>query len=273
MTGADSRFSLLSMRIQEFSLLIISTLALMSCQAAPAQQQESAPDMPKNPVPIVEQVSALDNIPVDRLQALEARVVTLESQMGAAQPELKKVAVIESHFRALSLELDSIEAGYNLTQKATVQKKVVQIKPEMKPVSKAPPQKTIAQKPVSRPQFKKETTATDQTAAVTSIRIGEQKSDVTRIVLDTTKPAELHYDLDNNEGLLVVDLPGNKWQAKQDMNLASSPMVKSFHGRDDENGAHLVLQLKQKAKVRTTARLKPSGSYGNRVYFDIVPEK
>ncbi len=32
---------------------------------------------------------------------------------------------------------------------------------------------------------------------MTSVRIGEQSKGITRIVLDTTKAAEIHYDLDN----------------------------------------------------------------------------
>jgi hypothetical protein len=108
---------------------------------------------------------------------------------------------------------------------------------------------------------------------VTSVRVGEQGKDITRIVLDTTKAAEIHYDLDNTEGLLVIDIPKAKWSTTESQNYPKSPMVKSFKATSDGSGAHFVTDLKQKAKVIATARLAPSGTSGNRVYIDIAPAK
>ncbi|HNQ91463.1 MAG TPA: hypothetical protein PKI93_00860 [Alphaproteobacteria bacterium] len=251
-------------------LTAVSMIALTACQAAPQSGEQS---MPKNPVPLVEQAP----VDGDRLSQLESRVESLETQVTQAQPTLKKVEAMETHFKALSLELDRISETYKDQPVVAVAAPVAapaskaEIKPEAQitEMPKAKPTAT-AKKETAKPQPKK---TESSVAAVTSVRIGEQKGEITRIVLDTTKAAELHYDLDNGEGLLVVDLPGNKWDAVKQMTLKNSPMVKSFTGTSDENGAHLILQLKQTAKVATTARLNPSGAYGHRVYLDLVPSK
>ena len=107
--------------------------------------------------------------------------------------------------------------------------------------------------------------------AVTSVRIGEQPKNITRIVLDTTKPAEIHYDLDNGEGLLVIDIPKAKWSTTESQTFKKSPLIKSFKAVTDDTGAHFVTELKRKAKVVATARLSPGAGSGNRVYIDIAP--
>ncbi len=255
-------------------LLTASTLVLSACQgAAPVDSDQS---MPKNPVPAVEQ-SKLDE---QRLSMLESRVGSLETDMAQARPVLKKVDAIEHHFKALSLELDRIDATYAQPVEPTPQPLLMATQPVETPVEKlaekpvAKPVVKKAEKPVAKPTAKEIVPKADpKVASVTGVRIGDQKNDVTRIVLDTTKPAEMHYDLDNEEHLLVIDLAGNKWNALKNMTLKSSPMVKAFHATEDDAGAHLVLELKKTAKVAATARLNPSGAYGHRVYLDLVPSK
>lgn len=273
MTGSDSQSNLNSMRNLKFFILTASSLALVACQSPSTLDGDKT--MPANPVVPVEK-NILDG---DRLSALEFRVGTLETQISDAQPTLKKVEVIENHFKALSLELDRIDATYapnrplNVTKpdaiKSVPKSESVKITKVTTPIEKPAPKPPEKEKSPSPATMK----ASESVAAVTSVRIGEQKGEVTRIVLDTTKRTEMRYDLDNGEGLLVIDLPGNQWKATESLTLKSSPMVKSFRANTDKNGSHLVLQLKQSAKVLSTARLNPSGSYGHRVYLDLVPFK
>lgn len=266
-----------------FLLTAVSCLALSACQSQPS----SMGDMPSVPVTEVQKEEISANT-AKHIIGLETRVATLEKQMRSVEPAVAKVNAIETHFRALSLDLQRISNDYKtaavtVTPTAPVEKhaatnitpvpvkktlaaapKAEQPKPKAKPAAT----KTPAPKPVVKKVADKNTLA-----AVTAVRIGEQKNEVTRIVLDTTKPAEMRYDIDNGEHILLVDLPKNQWNATKSMTLKNSPMVKSFTASHDANGAHLVVVLKQTAKVATTARLNPSGPYGNRVYLDIVPAK
>lgn len=267
----DHRFAFHSWGMMKKAAILwtVSVLSLTACQSAPQDQ-----GMANAPVA---------SVSGDRLAQLEQRVGTLEQKMVMAEPTLAKVELMETKFRALSFELGDIDkkyqmAGEQLQQPEPKTKTAITNPVNPKPVT-VPVVKTVAPKPdhetvkspVSKPE--KIVAPVSAVAAVTSVRIGEPKKDVTRIVLDTTKAAEMKYDLDNGEHILVVDLPGNAWNATKSMTLKSSPMVKSFSASSDDGGSHLVLQLKQLAKVSTTARLNPSGQYGHRVYLDIVPAK
>lgn len=241
-------------RLSSSLILSVALVALVGCGTTTATQ------------PPVDLTQTTDTTPDASIPSgLEARVSRLESQMQEAQPTLKKVEAMETHFKALSLELD----------------RIVTLPPEsVAPVEKPTP--VTAHKEVAKSEPKKEAVKKTEikkeslpagVLAVTSVRVGEQPKEITRIVLDTTKAAELHYDLDNSEALLVIDIPSAQWKAAESMTLKKSPMVKSFHASQDDTGAHLIIELKQKAKVVTTARLNPSGSQGNRVYIDVAPAK
>lgn len=224
----------------------------------------------------------------EKMNQLDARVSALEGQMQQVRPALQKVEAMDHHFRALSLELDRIETTIAPVADAVKSSNTASAATPAAPVSTKT--ETMAGKPaglkepaeMKRPEVAAKPPKTEKAAeakpsntapAVTSVRFGDQKGTGTRIVLDTTQPAELHYDLDNTENVLVVDLPNNAWKANTGATLKYSPLIKSFEGTSDEKGAHLVIQLKKEAKVSATARLKPGGGYGHRVYLDLVPAK
>lgn len=246
--------------------LTVMALALSACQTAapPAANKDIAP---VNTVPPI--------VDDGQYRVLEQRVQTLEGQMKSAEPTLKKVDAIESHFKALSLELDKISSTYNVdTAPAAVAAPVPAVTSKQVFV---PPVAEVKKAEVKKPEPKKaevkEPAVKSDVFSVTSVRVGEQGKNITRIVLDTTNPAEIHYDLDNTEGLLVIDIPKAKWATTPAQSFPKSPMVKSFKAISDDSGAHFVTDLKQKAKVIATARLAPSGTSGNRVYIDIAPAK
>lgn len=247
--------------------LALIALTLSACQTAP---KEVAP--PVNTIPPI--------VDDGQYRVLEQRVQTLEGQMQAAQPTLKKVDAIENHFKALSFELDKISANYKMGDVAAPVAPVAAV-PAHAAVEKqvfVPPAAAAKKAEVKKPEpakaeVKKEAPKAPDVFSVTSVRIGEQSKNVTRIVLDTSNIAEIHYDLDNTEGLLVIDIPKAKWATTPAQAFTKSPMVKSFKAMSDETGAHFVTDLKQKAKVIATARLAPSGTSGHRVYIDIAPAK
>jgi hypothetical protein len=238
--------------------LALVALTLSACQTA------TAPAANKDIAPVNTMPPIVDD---GQYRGLEQRVQTLEGQMKAAQPTLKKVDAIESHFKALSFELDKISQSYPMD--------AVPVPPVAEKTVFVPPVAEVKKAEVKKAEPKKEEAKAPapKVFAVTSVRVGQQEKDITRIVLDTTNPAEIHYDLDNTEGLLVIDIPKAKWSTTSAQTFQKSPMVKSFKATSDDSGAHFVTDLKQKAKVIATARLAPSGASGNRVYIDIAPAK
>lgn len=276
------------MKTSSLALLsTLSVLALTGCQSAPPNTSV-APDatMPAVPATPVEAGPLSED---EKVNQLDARVSALEGQMQQVRPALQKVEAMDHHFRALSLELDRIESTItpvaDAVNAASATSAATPVAPAMtkqesaigKPAGLKEPAEMkrpeVAAKPPKAEAKAKETPSSSAAPAVTSVRFGDQKGTGTRIVLDTTQPAELHYDLDNSENVLVVDLPNNAWKANTGATLKYSPLIKSFEGTSDEKGAHLVIQLKKEAKVSATARLKPGGGYGHRVYLDLVPAK
>lgn len=234
--------------------LSVLVLSLTACQSSLVKEGMNVTSAPT--IPVTQELSSDAN--------LESRVSSLEHQMKIAQPTLKKVEAMETHFKALSFELAKIAEAYKIEEPVAGNLKT------SSPVTISTPAPQTAVKPVEKKEVKIAAPAPTG-FSVTSVRIGEQTKNVTRIVLDTTKPAEINYDLDNVEGLLVIEIPKAGWSTTTSQIFQKSPMVKSFKALDDEKGSRFVADLKQKAKVVATARLSPSGASGYRVYIDIAP--
>ncbi len=108
-------------------------------------------------------------------------------------------------------------------------------------------------------------------AAVTGLRFGEH-SDKTRLVFDTSDNVAFSYDLDNNERILMINLPGTGWMGSQQMQISGSPMVQSYNVVPDNAGGHqAVIQLRQRARVLWAQALRPGGPQGHRIVLDLAP--
>jgi hypothetical protein len=245
------------------SSLSIVLLSLSACQMSPAPEKIVVTEALNQ----TSQTSDTNAI----APSMESRVETLEKQMKMVQPAIKKIDAIENHFKALSFELDKIAETYQMDEGA-VATPMTAIPMAISSPSEQPSPVKKAEKPIEKSEIKKSAPSATE-FSVTSVRIGEQGKDITRIVLDTTNPAEINYDLDNTEGLLVIEIPKAKWLTTKSQVFQKSPTIKSFQALEDEKGSRFVAELKQKSKVVATARLNPSGKSGHRVYIDISPVK
>ena len=105
--------------------------------------------------------------------------------------------------------------------------------------------------------------------AVQQIRIGDHVDKV-RIVIDATGPLKYRYDLDNNEKLLIVDLPGAQWKGPASGTGNKSGLVASYNVTPTADGSMLALQLKAETNVLKDSILKPSqGSGFHRLMIDL----
>ncbi len=292
-------------------LLPLAVLGLSACAVPPKADKDpqalGAAALPVVPVPApdVEQVAAMP-MPESGISPLEERVLALEknmigvqSEVANSRPLLRKVDAMERNFKALSLELDRIDRDYAISPLVGSKEKPEQ-KAEMplktnSPVSSTLPAKksvepvlpdhaaaikrTHVPKPVFRPLPTKSESAPVSTKpdshklTVRNMRVGEKNGGVTRIVLDTNSPARHNYDLDNNEKILVIEVPDAGWAAQKSASLTQSPLVASYKAESDKTGSRLVLQLKKEATVLSTARLAAGKGSGDRVYLDIAPKK
>ena len=107
--------------------------------------------------------------------------------------------------------------------------------------------------------------------AVTGVRTGKYPNR-TRMVLDLNTAAKYSYDIDNNERLMLVELPGVAWNSAAQRRLTGNPLVAGYTAQASGNGGTmLVIELKRQARVKEVMALPPNAKYGNRIFFDIVP--
>tara|TARA_R110002124_G_scaffold64985_2_gene177936 strand:+ start:753932 stop:754918 length:987 start_codon:yes stop_codon:yes gene_type:complete len=106
-------------------------------------------------------------------------------------------------------------------------------------------------------------------ASVNNIRFGEYKGQ-DRVVLDLTAPANFRYDLDNNEKLLIIDLPSASWSTQMAKKITSSGAIAAYNAQPGANGGtQLIFSLKKNARVSQARALPPNGQYGHRIFIDI----
>lgn len=230
----------------------------------------------------------------DRIARLEQQIADLQKEVAASRPQLAKIDVIEQKFKDLSLGLDKIDATYNMKPAAAAPAPAAPVvasppipapAPQSipapavsKPVAATPPAKPVAvtppPKPVEKPAEKKaEAPAAKASGAkeVQSLRVGEQKGS-TRLVLDLGQPVKVTSDVDNDEKILLIEIPGFAWKAPETRTYPSSPLIASYQATSDASGTHLVVQLKKAAKVVNAGSLAASKDKGPRAVIDIAAQ-
>jgi hypothetical protein len=109
------------------------------------------------------------------------------------------------------------------------------------------------------------------TSSVRGVRVGEHPDKV-RIVLDVSGPAKFSYDIDNNEKLLIIDLPQSSWPTGAAGSFDGNALVSGYTAKPSASGGvTLAVELKKPAKLTMSSALEPNESYGHRIVFDVAP--
>jgi hypothetical protein len=104
---------------------------------------------------------------------------------------------------------------------------------------------------------------------VTSVRTGMHPGKV-RFVLDMSQKPTFSYDLDNDEKLLLVELPNTGWDAAMRKSLGSNPLIKSYSVRTSGDGAsRLAIELRAPVQVGMAKVFAPNRTYGHRIVLDV----
>lgn len=108
-------------------------------------------------------------------------------------------------------------------------------------------------------------------SSVLGVRVGEHPDKV-RIVLDVTGPTKFTQDLDNNEKLLIIDLPESGWRAGMQASFDGNPVISGYSAKPNAGGGvTLAVELKKPAKLTMSSALEPNEVYGHRIVFDVAP--
>ncbi len=106
--------------------------------------------------------------------------------------------------------------------------------------------------------------------AVSGMRFGVD-GNKTRIVFDANASLTYKKDLDNNESLLVIELPGMGWSMAAAGTPPASALVQSWSAQAmDNGGTRIVMILKKPVTLTYEATLKPEpGSPHHRLVLDL----
>jgi|GEM_PF-3448854 len=222
-----------------------------------------------------------------RFDVMAQQIAVMRQDMERVAPLLQRLSMIEESMRELSVALNNAHTGNTHNAPSTNMPQ-----PSTQPYGAAPSNSPMAtgtlpmqgamhasptpmasytpptqyKQPSAAPR---QAAATPSTTSVQDIRFGKYKGR-DRIVLDLTKPAQFRYDLDNNEKLLIIDLPDASWGTQMAKKITSSGAVAAYNAQPGPNGGtQLIFSLKKNARVTQARALPPNQQYGNRIFMDI----
>ncbi len=145
------------------------------------------------------------------------------------------------------------------------------VKPLVMPPPSFNPVKSAPAESAAKPSPAPATPATSVAAGVKDLRVGEH-ADATRLVLDLSATSAYTADLDNDEHLLVVELPGASWSGAKKGTSPKSPTVSSWtvEPREDGHGSRLIVQLKKNAKISYQRLLPATKTTSPKIVIDLA---
>ena len=269
------------------TLAFACSLLLAGCET-PSQGVKAK----KDPVPLQKLPEEKSQLPLpadaDKIARLEQQVAALEKEVAGNRPKIAKIDVIEQKFKDLSLGLDRIDATYNMKPAQAASAPVVPPvavaaaaplatpvieapKPPPAPVKEVTPPKAPAPAPVPVKKAEAPKHAASGEKVVHDLRIGEKK-EYSRLVLDLGQSVKVNYDIDNDEKILLVDIPGFKWNGPKTKTFPKSLLISSYQVQTDEAGSHLVVQLRGPAKIANYSNIEATGGKLPRAVLDVAPQ-
>lgn len=102
------------------------------------------------------------------------------------------------------------------------------------------------------------------------LRVGEHPDKV-RLVIDTSKPISYTADLDNDEHILVVDLPGASWRGPMNESFGRESIVSSYQIDPLEagKGSRIIVQLKGQSAILNQTTMPALSGGGQRIVIDL----
>ncbi len=226
----------------------------------------------------------------DRFNRAENAIVDLRKEFDTYKPAIIRLAAVESDIQNLIKELEVLlqETPANQHQNKPInlinsepQLQVAQLDPQPKP---PPEQEEIARileqhipPPKAAPPPQRKTSPPKKSMPkydgiiAKNLRAGEH-ADKIRIVIDTNKRTDFNIDLDNEEKLIIIEMPNARWISNNDHIFKASKLLESYSVEpiNNGNGSMIVLSLKKGTTILREKRLSPDSSNPyQRIYFDL----
>ncbi len=211
--------------------------------------------------------------PLRRVEKVERAVILMQRDLKTVMPSVQRLVAIEHDIQALVTQLEILlqkepSSGTSLSPKAVAAPQSLQHTGAGSPYV---PETRHTSPPTARKSSGGQTVqAISGEAQVKRLRIGHHKHK-TRIVLDVSGPASYRYDLDNEEDLLIIELPEAGWIGQRSWASGKDPLFASYNVQPMEGGrgSRVVIQLKHDSSVLSETVLKANGNNDYRIVLDL----
>lgn len=201
-----------------------------------------------------------------RFTRLENAVQDLRSEFDSFKPAIVRLVAVESDIQDLIGQLDIL-----LDNPPAPQAQPMSAPTQLSPADTAPPpEPAAAPAPAPQPQAMAPAMASGGGSVVKDLRVGEH-SDKIRLVMDVSGKAAFTADLDNQENLLIIELPGTGWNAAPQQSFARSPLLQSYSVEPMNNGtgSRVIITLKKSTQILKQQALPPGDNPNYRIYLDL----
>ena len=243
--------------------------------ARPLQSGESGTEYMPNGLPALKPAQGLKadllfaeklSSPDARFDRLENAVTGIRQEFDAVKPAIVRLAAVEEDMQILLKQLETLVQNPPPAPEPSLMSEGIPVEiPEALPAETAEaaaapmpvvpaesaPQTVVA--PAAVPTQSAQAQPPQQTSSgphVQNIRVGEH-GDVTRLVIDLNAATTYRHDLDNNENLLLVELPDAGWSAGQQGSAPASSLIESWSVQAIEGGkgSRMIIRLRRDAVI------------------------
>ena len=231
----------------------------------------------------------------ERFDRVETAVLDLRKEFEAYKPAIVRLSATESDIQNLIKELEVLlqetptqqppldlaggGAGTEDQESAVLDIQQLNPQPATPPEPQAPakPPPDKPKKPPAAsvmPDMNKPPPVKDfggRTMAL-NFRIGKH-DDKLRIAFDTNKETPFTVELDNEEHLLLIELPQASWDGERDKSFPDSALLEtlSVEPTNGDKGSMVIISLKKGTKILQRKHLSPDKTSNyHRVYFDLT---
>ena len=206
-----------------------------------------------------------------RFARLENAVLDIRREFETFKPAITRLVAVESDIQDLIKQLDMLLSSEPAAPPMPLMPEAAPT--SLTPSDQAPPPNagSIASpaQPPTQPRAPAPTAASGG-PVVKSLRIG-QHSDKVRLVLDVSKTTPYSADLDAQERLLIIELPGAQWNAARQQSFSRSKLLQSYSVEPINNGAgsRVVITLKGPTQLIKQQALPPGSNPNHRIFLDL----
>ena len=198
-----------------------------------------------------------------RFTRLENAVSDLRREFETFKPSIVRLVAVESDIQDLIKQLDVLLRNEPPAQPVPL---AAQPPTPLSPADQAAPPVPKTQPPPPQQNF-----SNSGGPVVKGLRVGQHSGKV-RLVMDASSQTPYTVDLDNQENLLIVELPQARWNGATQQSFSRSPLLKSYsvESINGGNGSRVIMSLKKSTQILKEQALPPGTNPNYRIFMDLA---